>query len=249
MVRDAFPLRFDSMGKRFGFRVVLKSASAWMRPGRITLLVGRNGCGKTTLLRCGLGLTRPDFGTVLYGGRPVTGGLSELSRAGVAFLPDGQLLSPRLTLRQHLRAFAADRPLGLDPGPGAPLQVDALLPKRPTQLSPGERRRAEIWLAVAAGTHCLVADEPLLGIAPADRSRVAAALTGRAATGTAVLVTGHEVEDLFDLAHDVIWMTAGTTHGLGSPRDASRHAQFRLEYLGGRCPPSEGPEGASPGPD
>jgi len=119
-----------------------------------------------------------------------------------------------------------------------PLDVEALLDSRPGRMSGGKRRRAEIWLAVAAASTCLIADEPFLGIAPADRDKVAEALRSLAATGAAILVTGHEVEDLFDLADEVIWMVAGTTHGLGTPDEAARHAQFRLEYLGTRALPS-----------
>ena len=239
MTTPASPrLQIDSIGKRFGLRTVLKSASAWAWPGRITLLMGRNGCGKTTLLRCGLGLTRHDFGVLLLDGCRVTGGLPRMSREGVFFLPDSRLLSPRLTLREHLGAFDEARQGGLDPGPAAALEIDGLLDSRPSEMSGGERRRAEIWLALANGTSCLIADEPLLGIAPTDRARVASALRARAATGAAILVTGHQVEDLFDLADEVIWMVAGTTHGLGSPDEAAGHAQFRLEYLGTRALPT-----------
>jgi len=230
-------LRLDSFGKKFGLRTVLKSASAWAWPGRITLLMGRNGCGKTTLLRCGLGFTRAEFGVVLFDGSPVTGGLPALSREGVVFLPDRRLLSLRLTLREHATAFTSVRGADLNATVAAPLSVEDLLDSRPSQMSGGERRRAEIWLTVAAASTCLIADEPFLGIAPADRHRVTAAFRARAATGTAILVTGHEVEDLFDLADEVIWMVAGTTHGLGSPDEAARHAQFRLEYLGTRALP------------
>ena len=235
--RAAPRLRFDSFGKKFGLRTILKSASAWARPGRITLVMGRNGCGKTTLLRCGLGLTWAEFGVVLFDGSPVTGGLPVLSRTGVAFLPDRRLLSPRLTLREHLKAFTKVRGAAIDTTPAGPLDVEALLDSRPGQMSGGERRRAEIWLAVAAASTCLVADEPFLGIAPADRDKVAEALRNLAATGAAILVTGHEVEDLLDLADEVIWMVAGTTHGLGSPEEAAKHSQFRLEYLGTRALP------------
>jgi len=154
--------------------------------------MGRNGCGKTTLLRCGLGLTWAEFGVVLLEGRRVSGGLPEMSQAGVAFLPDRRLLSPRLTLREHLAAFEQARHEVLDPGPAATLDVEDLLDSRSFRMSGGEQRRA------------------------------------------AILVTGHEVEDLFDLADEVIWMVAGTTHGLGTPEEAARHAQFRLEYLGTR---------------
>jgi ABC-type multidrug transport system ATPase subunit len=230
-------LRFDSFGKRFGLRTILKSASAWAWPGRITLLMGRNGCGKTTILRCGLGLTWAEFGVVLLEGRRVSGGLPEMSQAGVAFLPDRRLLSPRLTLREHLAAFEQARHEVMDPGPASSLDVEDLLDSRPSRMSGGEQRRAEIWLTVMTGTSCLIADEPFVGIAPADRSRVAAALRSRADAGAAILVTGHEVEDLFDLADEVIWMVAGTTHGLGTPEEAARHAQFRLEYLGTRSLP------------
>lgn len=228
-------LRLDSFGKAFGARTVLKSATAWARPGCITLLMGRNGCGKTTLLRCGLGLAWADFGNTFLEGRRVRDGLSRMSREGLFFLPDSRLLSPRLTVREHITAVKKTRSSVFDPAPAAGLDIASLLDSRPGELSGGERRRAEIWLSVAGGASCLVADEPLLGIAPADRARVSAALRSRAATGTAILVTGHEVEDLFDLADEVIWMAAGTTHGLGTVEEAEEHAQFRMEYLGARA--------------
>lgn len=234
MERPVPRLLFDAYGKKFGLQTVLKSASAWAWPGRITLLMGRNGCGKTTLLKCGLGLTWAEFGGAFLDGSRVSGGLPSLSRAGVAFLPDSRLLSPRLTLGEHLKAFSQVKGRLVDPTPAASLDVEPLLDSKSGHMSGGERRRAEIWLAVAAASTCLIADEPFLGIAPIDRGRVAEAIRNLAATGAAILVTGHEVEDLFDLADEVIWMVAGTTHGLGSPEEAAEHAQFRLEYLGTR---------------
>jgi ABC-type multidrug transport system ATPase subunit len=203
-------LRLDSFGKAFGSRTVLKGAS-------------------------GLGLTWADFGTAFLEGRRVRGGLPRMSREGLFFLPDGRLLSPRLTVREHVTAVEKTRPHGFDPAPATGLRIERLLDSRTGELSGGERRRAEIWLAVAGARACLVADEPLLGISPADRTAVAEAFRARASTGTAILVTGHEVEELFDLADEVIWMVAGTTHGLGSPEEAARHPQFRLEYLGTRA--------------
>ncbi len=228
-------LRIDSYGRRFGFRTVLKSASAWARPGRITLLMGRNGCGKTTLLRCGLGLIQSDFGTLLFEGERISGGLPSLAMRGVFYLPDRWLLSRRFTVGQHSRALRERFGDRVNPRAGELLDVEALLDSRPDELSGGERRRTEIWLASTHSPMCLIADEPFLGIAPKDRALVAATLRGLAENGTALLVTGHEVEDLFELADEVIWMVAGTTHGLGTPTEAARHAQFRLEYLGTRA--------------
>ena len=83
-----------------------------------------------------------------------------MSQAGVAFLPDRRLLSPRLTLREHLAAFEQARHEVLDPGPAASLDVEDLLDSRSFRMSGGEQRRAEIWLSVMTGTSCLIADEP-----------------------------------------------------------------------------------------
>jgi ABC-type branched-subunit amino acid transport system ATPase component len=81
---------------------------------------------------------------------------------------------------------------------------------------------------------CLIADEPFFGIAPRDAERISASLRAMARAGCAVLITGHEVETLFETADAVIWLTAGTTHELGDPARARRHDQFRREYLGPR---------------
>ena len=102
------------------------------------------------------------------------------------------------------------------------------------ELSGGERRRGDLAAALIRRPRCLLADEPLTGIDPADGERVCAALRALAGQGAALVVTGHEVEVLLQLADHVVWMTAGTTHGLGSPEAARAHDQFRREYLGPR---------------
>ena len=79
---------------------------------------------------------------------------------------------------------------------------------------------------------CLLADEPLAGIHPRDAEVIASGLVAMARAGCAVVVTGHEVPHLMQIADEVVWVTAGTTHGLGTPAAASAHDQFRREYLG-----------------
>ena len=73
-------------------------------------------------------------------------------------------------------------------------------------------------------------------ISPKDQDRVASGIRRLAEGGSAVLVTGHEVGPLLALADQVIWMAAGTTHGLGTPQQAREHFQFGKEYLGPRGP-------------
>jgi ABC-type multidrug transport system ATPase subunit len=224
-------LAIEAVWKRFGGRQVLRDASVWAYPRAVTVLFGRNGEGKSTLLRCGLGLRRADLGvTILDGHRYRRPSLPRLARIGLFFLPDRDLLSPVLTVRAHLPAL--DRFEEARPGRLAEaLRDPALLDRRPGELSGGERRRAEVGFARARAPAVLVADEPLRGLGPLDAEAVAGYLRTLADEGCAVLVTGHEARALLDVADHVVWMTGGTTHHLGTRDAALVHHQFRAQYL------------------
>ena len=225
----------DSIGKSFGSRTILKAASIWARAGKITALFGRNGCGKSTLLKVGVGLVAADQGAVHFDGRTyLRPHLPDLAARGLFYLPDRYLLSRRLTVREQLRAV--EWRFG-DARTGEVLErlgIRDRIDQTPLQLSGGERRRAEVAIAWIRAPRCLLADEPFAGINPADAEVVAAAFREMAASGCAIILTGHEVTQLMDVADEVVWMVAGTTHGMGTPAEALRHDQFRREYLGAR---------------
>jgi ABC-type multidrug transport system ATPase subunit len=230
----------DSLGVSFRDRQVLKAATVWAKAGQVTVLLGRNGCGKTTLIRAALGLCRREFGVVQFADRVYERPrLSTLARRGLFYLPDRGLLSWRRTVNWHLRAMSQSVRHPLDLGSIAWLDIESLRRKTAKKMSGGERRRVEVGLALLRRPSCLIADEPLAEVSPADRQRVAQGIRELAGHGCAVLVTGHEVDDLLDLADIVVWMVGGTTHWLGTPAEAQSHDQFRLDYLG--------PEGDSAG--
>jgi len=114
------------------------------------------------------------------------------------------------------------------------MRVEPLLELEESRMSGGERRRAELSLVLARRPICLVADEPLAGIASTDMDEISGVIRKLADEGCAVLVTGHDVNALMALADDVTWMVAGTTHWMGAPESARDHHQFRREYLGPR---------------
>jgi lipopolysaccharide export system ATP-binding protein len=223
----------DSIGKSFGSRTILKAASVWARAGKITVLFGRNGCGKSTLLRIGAGQLRPDHGVVHFAGRAYPRArLPELASLGLFYLPDRDLLSRRMTVREQIRAvewqFGGSRTAEIIERLG----VSRLLGQTPVELSGGERRRAEMAAAWIRAPRCLLADEPFAGINPSDAEVIAEAFRRMAQQGCAILITGHEVRQLLDTADDIVWMVAGATHGMGTPEEAIQHEQFRREYLG-----------------
>ncbi len=225
-------LAAESIYKSFRKRQILNSAGAWATPGHITVILGRNGCGKTTLIRIACGALSPDTGVVIYDGeRLLRPRLWQLARRGLFYLPERELLMKSMSCQQHFSALEHHYD-SVQVGEAVnTLGVRELLDCRPRELSGGERRRVEIALAVARQPRCLVADELFLGVAPLDVELVQQVLRDLASNGTAIIVTGHEVETLLSIADEVIWHTAGTTHAIGSPESAMEHDQFKNEYL------------------
>jgi ABC-type multidrug transport system ATPase subunit len=223
----------DCVAKRFGGRKVLTSASLRAVAGRWTALMGRNGSGKSTLLRIAMGILPADSGTVrLDGVAMMHPHPADLARGGVLLLADRDLLSPRFTVRRQL-GFFRDR-FG---GPSVELAasamgIEALLDRKPHQLSSGERRRAEIAAALVRRPRCLIADEPYRGVSPIDAESLTRTFRTLADGGCAVVVTGHEATTFLDDVDHVTWCDSGTTLELGSPVEATRHDRFSRGYLG-----------------
>jgi len=228
-----YALVADCVSKAFGERRVLTSASLRARTGEIRAIFGRNGEGKSTLLKIAVGWLQADSGIVRLGDITVTRpSLPELANRGVFYLPDHELLAPRIDLDTQLGFF--ERRYGRRSRRDAArlARVEHLLDRRPVSLSGGELRRAEIALALARRPAVLVADEPYRGITPSDHDDLTRLFQTIAADGCAVVITGHEVPSLLSAADHVTWCTSGTTYELGTPAEACEHDSFRRAYLG-----------------
>lgn len=226
-------LELDSIGVTYGDRRILTAASLRAPAGRITALVGRNGAGKTSLLRVAVGLQRPDHGRIRFVERiHQRPRLATLARAGLFYLPARAILDPFVPVGRQLAAVSDHFR-----GPGVEALAERLvlgerLDSPPAALSAGELRRSEIALACARRPVCLIADEPLRGIDPLDMELVAAALRQLADAGAAVVVTGHEFLPLRALADSVVWCVAGTTHEFPDAAGAWADAQLQRDLLG-----------------
>jgi ABC-type multidrug transport system ATPase subunit len=200
----------------------------------VTALVGRNGAGKSTFLKICAGWIPADHGTITYRDRTYTRPrLHTLAREGLCYLPAEQpLLSPSFSIGDQLEAVARQ---GRSSALGKVVdrfRLGTLLRQRPPTLSGGERRRASFAVVELIDPQCLLADEPLRGLAPRDTELIVASLASLRGNGCAIVISGHDVSSMFAASDQIVWMTAGTTHSLGEPAAARENWQFAREFLG-----------------
>jgi ABC-type multidrug transport system ATPase subunit len=226
-------LHSDCIGKRYGAQRVLSSATLRAHAGRITALLGRNGIGKSTLMKISAGIIWPDTGTVRWNGdvteRP---SLARFARAGLMYVPDDGFFARSFSVGEQLRWLAERYPGGDVSRAAARCGVERLLNRTVRDVSGGERRRAELAGVLVRRPTCVLADEPFRDVSPIDAEFLIEILREVASGGCAVVISGHEVETLFALADDVTWCTDGTTYELGPPWFARSDARFRQGYLG-----------------
>jgi ABC-2 type transport system ATP-binding protein len=172
-------------------------------------LVGPNGAGKTTLLGLLLGLAVADQGELEIFGSPVRRALALPD--GVAGFVDGPGLYPSLTARQNLCALARLRGGGSDGIDDALGQVGLteVADDRVRGFSLGMRQRLGLAAALLTRPRLLVLDEPANGLDPAGTRQVHRVLTGLAATGAAVVLSSHRMDDLAALCSEVTLLAAG----------------------------------------
>lgn len=195
----------DSITVSLGGRPILQSAYVDAVPGKITVLVGRSGAGKTTLFEILVGRRRPDGGSVRWSGERVPQpSLALLARRGLFYHPDRPWLAMALTPADH---FAL---LGTNPHVDT-IDITAWLDRPVGTLSGGELRLTEIAIGMALGPKVALLDEPFRGLEPRHREQVAAALRLLTQRGTAVLYADHDVESVRRTADRLFSMEQGAT--------------------------------------
>ncbi|MCW5222211.1 urea ABC transporter ATP-binding subunit UrtE [Verminephrobacter aporrectodeae] len=220
-------LTVQNVNQYYGGSHILRDVSLSAAPGKVTVLLGRNGVGKTTLLKSLMGLVPIRSGTIHLDGQAITRATPYArARAGIGYVPQGREIFGRLTVEENLRMGLAYRSRSTP----VPPQLYTLFPvlaqmlrRRGGDLSGGQQQQLAIARALAPGPRLLILDEPTEGIQPSiikDIGRVIRHLADQGAM--AILLCEQYYDFAQELADDYLVMERGEliARGPGSEMQA-----------------------------
>jgi urea transport system ATP-binding protein len=220
-------LAIKDIHQYYGGSHILRGINLEARLGKVTVLLGRNGVGKTTLLKSLMGLVPIRSGSIEFDGKSIEKATSyERARAGIGFVPQGREIFARLTVEDNLRmglAYkSASTPIPAELFDLFPV-LKQMISRRGGDLSGGQQQQLAIARALAAKPKLLILDEPTEGIQPSiikDIGRVIRMLADR---GDMAIVLCEQYYDFAqELADDYLVMQRGEViaRGPGSEMEA-----------------------------
>ena len=224
-------LTVQNINQYYGGSHILRDVSLTATPGKVTVLLGRNGVGKTTLLKSLMGLVPIKSGSIQFDGKPIDKATPyDRARAGIGFVPQGREIFGRLTVEENLRMGLAYKS-GSTPVPPHLYELfpvlKQMLKRRGGDLSGGQQQQLAIARALAPGPRLLILDEPTEGIQPSiikDIGRVIRMLADQGLNGekVAILLCEQYYDFAQELADDYLVMERGEViaRGPGSEMEA-----------------------------
>jgi len=221
----------------YGASQVLFGVDLAVGAGEVVGLLGRNGMGKTTLIRHLVGLMSPRAGEVQMAGHWVRGWSADrVARLGLALVPEGRQVFPNLTVDEHLRAFAARRN-GSARWDAA--KVYALFPRLAerqrhlgAQLSGGEQQMLAIGRALVTNPRLMILDEATEGLAPLIREEIWRCLKQLRDEGQTLIVVDKYVNRLVEIADHHLILERGRVAWRGTSAALAADTALWHRYLG-----------------
>jgi urea transport system ATP-binding protein len=193
-----------NLNQYYGGSHILRDLSFEIPSGKVTVLLGRNGVGKSTLLKTLMGLIPSRTGEIVFFDKNITQSKPyERVRAGIAYVPQGRDIFPRLTVAENLEMGLATRPRA----ERVPARIFEMFPvlnqmlrRRGGDLSGGQQQQLAIGRALAMGPKLLILDEPTEGIQPSIIKDIERVIRALAATGDMAILL---VEQYYDFARSL----------------------------------------------
>lgn len=251
--RQGVALEVAGIAKSFGGIRAVAGADLSLKAGEIHALIGPNGAGKTTLFNLVSGMYRPDAGSVRLAGREI-GGLPPDRICGLGLARSFQITSlfRSLTVYETLRlSIQARHPARFNPWRGVEsypeiraetaelvrfLGLEGIEHVEGGELSYGGQRLLDLGIALGSKPEVLLLDEPLAGLAAAERERVSG-LVEQIARHIPVLIVEHDIDRVLGISHRVTVMNQGEVLMAGTPAEVRQDRRVQEVYTGTGRPP------------
>jgi urea transport system ATP-binding protein len=224
-------LTVSGLNQYYGGSHILRDVSFDVPAGKVTTLLGRNGVGKTTLLKTLMGLVPSASGEMRFREQDITKAKPyERVRAGIGYVPQGREIFARLSVAENLEMGLATRPRGAP----VPERIFAMFPvlkqmtrRRGGDLSGGQQQQLAIGRALAAGPKLLILDEPTEGIQPSIIKDIERAIRSLAESGLdgepmSVLLVEQYYDFAQSLADQYLVMERGEIVARGAGADMAK---------------------------
>ena len=231
-------LEVTDLRAAYGESQVLFGLNLSLGSGEFMGLLGRNGMGKTTLIRSILGLKSVRGGQVRFDGKDITSlRADQIARLGLAVVPEGRQIFPNLSVQEHLTAFVDQRHASSQPW--TPARVFELFPRLAErksnmgmQLSGGEQQMLAIGRALVTNPRLLILDEATEGLAPLIREEIWRCLSHLRHAGQTLIVVDKYVNRLVDLGDHHVILERGQVAWTGSSASLLEQRHLWTRYLG-----------------
>ncbi|MCI0545830.1 MAG: ABC transporter ATP-binding protein [Candidatus Rokubacteria bacterium] len=243
--RRAPLLAVEDIHTYYGDSYVLQGLSLAVARGQIVALLGRNGMGKTTLIRSIAGLTPPRAGTITFEATPLTGLRPHtIAQRGIGLVPQGRRTFPSLTVRENL--LLPTSPLagrgGRGSGDGERWTLEKVLREFPQlaerggqrarHLSGGEQQMLAIGRALMSNPRLILMDEPSEGLAPILVAQLGEIMRGLRAHGHSILLVEQNVNLALAVADHVYVLATGRVVHEGPVAEVARAPDLLGQHLG-----------------
>ena len=229
-------LEIEDLHAGYGESLVVQGVSLRVEEGQIAAVLGRNGVGKTTLIRAIAGLTPPRRGRVVLNGENIAGRPAhDIARRGVSLVPQGRRLFPSLDVREHLL-------IGARAGRGRRWDMARVLELFPTlrerlrhpggKLSGGEQGMLASGRALVGNPHILLMDEPSEGLAPLLVREMGRIMGELRRDGVSILLVEQNLAFALRTADHIYLMSKGAIVHECAPDELRHDNATKARYLG-----------------
>jgi branched-chain amino acid transport system ATP-binding protein len=231
-------LAVEDIHTYYGESYVLQGISLTVERGKVATVLGRNGVGKTTLIRSIIAFTPARRGRVVFDGKNVTHWPSyRIGQAGMGLVPQGRRIFPSLSVRENLEIAARAASSG-----GSGWTIDSALALFPAlhdrlrngagTLSGGEQQMLAVARALVSNPRLILMDEPTEGLSPHVVGEIKQLVQKLRDSGLAILLVEQNIQFALDIADSVSVMDKGKIVWQGLPRDLAADEGVQKTYLG-----------------